>query len=62
MTPTGWKFFGNLMDSGDEKLGEKSAVFSLFSMSSEDFVNLVDLVVLQQIRPTCECGSQEVLP
>ena len=30
VTPTGWKFFGNLMDSGDEKLGEKSAVFSLF--------------------------------
>ena len=28
MTPTGWKFFGNLMDSGDEKLSPQRPWFS----------------------------------
>merc|ERR1719405_347743 len=36
-TPTGWKFFGNLMDSGDEKYFPGKQVYTPFLCGEESF-------------------------
>ena len=37
VTPTGWKFFGNLMDSGDEKYFPDTEVYTPFLCGEESF-------------------------
>jgi len=37
VTPTGWKFFGNLMDSGDEKYFPDTEIYTPFLCGEESF-------------------------
>ena len=37
VTPTGWKFFGNLMDSGDEKYFPETPIYTPFLCGEESF-------------------------